>query len=51
MADKASLKLIGWTFGGITFVVMLVASLLVLDAVSNPSAADDHAVVAALEAK
>jgi hypothetical protein len=51
MADTASLKIIGWTLGGITLVVMLVASLLVLDAVSNPSVADDHAVVAALEAK
>jgi hypothetical protein len=51
MADKATLKLIGWTFGGITFAVILVASLLVLDAISNPSVADDHTVVAALGAK
>lgn len=48
MADKTSLKIIGWTFGGITFAVMLIASLLVLDAVANPSAAEGQPVIAAL---
>jgi hypothetical protein len=51
MADKASLQIIGWTFGGITFAVMLIASLLVLDAVSNPAGAHGSPAIAALAAK
>jgi hypothetical protein len=38
MADQRGLKLIGWMLGGITAVVMLVAALLVHDAVATPTA-------------
>jgi|SoiMetStandDraft_5_1073268.scaffolds.fasta_scaffold182541_2 hypothetical protein len=38
MADQAGLKLIGWLLGSITAAVMLIAALLVHDAVANPNA-------------
>ena len=37
MADQRGLKLIGWMLGSITAAVMLVAALLVHDAVANPT--------------
>jgi hypothetical protein len=39
MADQAGLKLIGWLLGSLTAAVMLIAALLVHDAVANPNAA------------
>jgi hypothetical protein len=39
MADQKGLKLIGWLLGSATAAVMLVAALLVHDAVANPNAA------------
>jgi hypothetical protein len=38
MADRRGLKLIGWLLGSLTAGVMLVAALLVHDAVANPTA-------------
>jgi hypothetical protein len=38
MADQRGLKLIGWLLGSLTAAVMLVAALLVHDAVANPTA-------------
>jgi hypothetical protein len=38
MADQRGLKLIGWLLGSLTGAVMLVAALLVHDAVANPTA-------------
>jgi hypothetical protein len=38
MADQRSLKLIGWLLGSLTAAVILVAALLVHDAVANPTA-------------
>ena len=32
MADKSGLQMIGWTLGGITLAVMLIASVVVRDA-------------------
>ena len=37
MADTTGLRLIGWVLGGITVAVMLVAALLVHDAVADPT--------------
>jgi hypothetical protein len=39
MADRQGLKLIGWLLGSLTAAVMLIAALLVHDAVANPNAA------------
>ncbi len=37
MVDKSRLQIVGWLFGGMTAAVMVVAALLVSDAVaSNP---------------
>jgi hypothetical protein len=38
MADQRSLKLIGWLLASLTAAVILVAALLVHDAVANPTA-------------
>ena len=38
MADRRGLKLIGWLLGSLTAGVMLIAALLVHDAVANPTA-------------
>jgi len=38
MADQRGLKLIGWLLGSLTAAVVLVAALLVHDAVANPTA-------------
>jgi hypothetical protein len=35
VVDKSSLQIIGWVFGGATAAVMLVAALLVTDAVAS----------------
>ena len=44
MVDKSGLQLVGWLFGGTTAVVMLVAALLVSEALaSDRPAADDAA--------
>jgi hypothetical protein len=49
MADKSGLKLIGWMFGGVTAAVMLIAALLVHDAIANPAEApQDHSAAYAL---
>jgi hypothetical protein len=42
MADKNGLKLIGWLLGGVTAAVMVVAALLVHDAVANPGQPQDR---------
>ena len=48
MVNKPGLQIIGWLFGGTTALVMLVAVLLVSDAVvSNRAVADAPATVAA----
>lgn len=38
MADKAGLQMIGWVMGAFTAAVMLIATILVHDAVANPTA-------------
>jgi hypothetical protein len=39
MADQRGLKLIGWLLGSLTAAVILIAALLVHDAVANPTPA------------
>lgn len=49
MADKTGLQRIGWLMATVTGAVMLIAALLVHDAVQSPSSAsDEHAAYAAL---
>jgi hypothetical protein len=35
MADKSSLQRIGWLFGGLTVVVMMIAALIVHSAIAD----------------
>lgn len=47
MVDKSRLQIVGWLFGGMTAAVMVVAALLVGDAVaSNPGAAPSSTEIA-----
>lgn len=39
MVDKSRLQIVGWLFGGMTFAVMLIAALLVGDAVASNAGA------------
>jgi hypothetical protein len=42
LADKTGLKLIGWILGGITAAVIVIAALLVHDAVATLGQPQDH---------
>ncbi len=41
MANKTGLQMIGWFMGGLTAAVMLIAAILVHEAVANPTSAEN----------